>query len=118
MGIYKVKDRRGRRRYVVRKYWPHGSGRLRMYAPNYRSAQALQTRIESSILDGTWKQLKGELARGKRTIWTVHSFYQRFLVDRRGQNADPTAPPRLARTVTSTDLQYGRMESRLERGMQ
>ncbi len=45
MGIYKVKDRRGRRRYVVSKYWPHGSGRLRMYAPNYRSAQALQTRI-------------------------------------------------------------------------
>ncbi len=79
MGIYKVKDRRGRRRYVVSKYWPHGSGRLRMYAPNYRSAQALQTRIESSILDGTWKQLKQELAGGKRTIWTVHSFYQRFL---------------------------------------
>ena len=46
MGIYKVKDRRGRRRYVVSKYWPNGSGRLRMYAPNYRSAQALQTRIE------------------------------------------------------------------------
>ena len=79
MGIYKVKDRRGRRRYVVSKYWPHGSGRLRMYAPNYRSAQALQTRIESSILDGTWKQLKEELAGGKRTIWTVHSFYKRFL---------------------------------------
>ncbi len=78
MGIYKVKDRRGRRRYVVSKYWPHGSGRLRMYAPNYRSAQALQTRIESSILDGTWKQLKEELAGGKRTIWTVHSFYERF----------------------------------------
>ena len=50
-----------------------------MYAPNYRSAQALQTRIESSILDGTWKQLKEELAGGKRTIWTVHSFYKRFL---------------------------------------
>ena len=78
MGIYKVKDRRGRRRYVVSKYWPNGSGRLRMYAPNYRSAQALQTRIESSILDGTWKQLKQELAGGKRTIWTVRRFYKRF----------------------------------------
>ena len=44
MGIYKVKDRRGRRRYVVSRYWPNGSGRLRRYAPNYRSAQALQTR--------------------------------------------------------------------------
>jgi len=79
MGIYKVKDRRGRRRYVVSKYWPTGSVRLRMYAPNYQSAQALQTRIESSILDGTWKQLKQELAVGNRTIWTVHSFYKRFL---------------------------------------
>ncbi len=78
MGIYKVKDRRGRRRYVVSKYWPNGSGRLRMYAPNYRSAQALQTRIESSILDGTWKQLKEELAGGNRTVWTVRSFYERF----------------------------------------
>jgi hypothetical protein len=78
MGIYKVKDRRGRRRYVVSKYWPNGSGRLRKYAPNYRSAQALQTRVESSILDGTWKQLKQELAGQNRTIWTVRSFYERF----------------------------------------
>ena len=78
MGIYKVKDRRGRRRYVVSKYWPNGSGRLRMYAPNYRSAQALQIRVESSILDGTWKQLKQELAGGNRTTWTVRSFYKRF----------------------------------------
>ena len=78
MGIYKVKDRRGRRRYVVSKYWPNGSGRLRKYAPNYRSAQALQTRVESSILDGTWKQLKQELAGQHRTIWTVRSFYERF----------------------------------------
>ena len=43
MGIYKVKDRRRRRRFVVSKYWPTGSGRLRMYAPNSRSVQALET---------------------------------------------------------------------------
>ena len=79
MGIYKTKDRRGRRRYVVSKYWPKGSGRLRMYAPNYRSAQALQTRVEASILDGTWEQLKQELAGAKSEIWTVRSFYERFL---------------------------------------
>ena len=50
MGIYKVKDRRGRTRYVVSKYWPNGSGRLRKCAPNYRSAQVLQTRVET----GAW----------------------------------------------------------------
>ena len=49
-----------------------------MYAPNYRSAQALQTRIKSSILDGTWEQIKQELAGGNRTVWTVRSFYERF----------------------------------------
>lgn len=78
IGIYKVKDRRGKRRYVVSKYWPNGSGRLRMYGPNHRSAQELQTRIESSILDGTWKQLKQELAGDNRTIWTLQSFSKRF----------------------------------------
>ena len=49
-----------------------------MYVPNYRSAQALQTRIESSILDGTLTQFKQELAGGNRTVWTVRSFYERF----------------------------------------
>ena len=49
-----------------------------MYAPNYRSAQALQTRIESSIPAGTCKQLKQELAGVNRKIWTVRSFYERF----------------------------------------
>ncbi len=34
--------------------------------------------MESSILDGTWKQLKQELAGGNRTIWTVRSFYERL----------------------------------------
>lgn len=63
---------------VVSKYWPKGSRRLRMYAPNWPSAQALQTRAESSILDGTIRQLKQELASGSRTILTVWSFYKRF----------------------------------------
>ena len=49
-----------------------------MYAPNYRSAQALQSRLESSILVGTWKQLKRELAGGNRTVCTVRSFYERL----------------------------------------
>ena len=49
-----------------------------MHAHHCRIAQALQTRIESTILDGTWKQLKQELAGGNRTVWTVRSFYERF----------------------------------------
>ena len=50
-----------------------------MDAPNYRSPQPLQTRVESSSLDGTWKQLKQDLAGGNRTVWTVQSFYECFL---------------------------------------
>ena len=42
--------------------------------------------MESSILDGTWKQLKQELAGGKRTIWTVHNFYRAL---RRSQRVGP-----------------------------
>ena len=56
MGILKYKDRRGKERYVVSKYWPQGSGRLRMYAPNHTAAKRLLTRVEMAILDGTWRQ--------------------------------------------------------------
>ena len=77
-GLYKVKDRRGRKRYIVSKHWPNGSGRLRIYAPNSRSNQAFQTRIESSVLDSTWKRLKQELSGGNRTVWTVRSFHERL----------------------------------------
>lgn len=49
-----------------------------MHTPNYRNAQALQTRIESSILDGIWRQLNREFAGGYRKIWTVWNFYERF----------------------------------------
>ncbi len=39
MGICKERDPRGRVRFVVSKNWPHGSGRLRKYAPNHKAAQ-------------------------------------------------------------------------------
>ncbi len=79
MGIYKAKDRRGKTRYVVSRNWPEGAGRIRKYAPNLTSAKALLTRIENSILEGTWRELKKELAGGPKRIWTVATFYERFL---------------------------------------
>ena len=80
MGILKYKDRRGKEHYVVSKYWPQGSGRLRIYAPNHTAAKRLLTRIETAILDGTWRQLKDELA-GKVEDFTVSQFYERFLTE-------------------------------------
>ena len=105
MGIYKVKDRRVRRRYVVSKYWPNGSGRLRKYAPNYRSAQARQTRVESSILDVTWKQLKQELAGQNRTNRTVRSFYERFFEEYCKPRMRPL--PRYALSFKTFDAMLG-----------
>ena len=80
MGIYKAKDRQGQTRYVVSRRWPQG-GRLRKYAPNLASAKALLMRIENSILEGTWRKLKQELAGAGQgvKVWTVESFYERFL---------------------------------------
>jgi len=62
----------------VSKYWPKGSGRLRVIAPNHTAAKKLLNRVESAIIDGTWRQLKDELA-GKRRDLTVSQFCQRFL---------------------------------------
>ncbi len=78
MAIYKEKDHRGKLRYVVSKYWPNGSGRLRKYAPNYTAAKALLTRVEQSILDGTWRELKQELS-GNIHALTVREFSRKFI---------------------------------------
>ncbi len=80
MVILKYRDRRGKEHYVVSKYWPQSSGRLRMYAPNHTAAKRLLTRVETAILDGTWRQLKDELA-GKVEDFTVSQFYERFLTE-------------------------------------
>ena len=82
MGIFKYKDRRGKEHYVVSKYWPQGSGRLRMYAPNHTAAKRLLTRVEMAILDGTWRQLKDELS-GKVRDLTVSQFYDIRMSTRR-----------------------------------
>lgn len=78
MGICKERDHRGRVRFVVSKYWPHGSGRLRKYAPNHKAAQRLLNRVETAILDGRWRDLKAELE-GNCDVPSVEEFCRRFL---------------------------------------
>src|SRR5262245_52786386 len=60
MGICKEQDRQSRVRYVVSKYWPQNSGRLRKYAPTHAAAKALLLRVENAISNGTWRQLRGK----------------------------------------------------------
>ncbi len=85
MGIYKQKDRKGNTRYVVSKYWPDQSGRIRLYMPNMALAKQLVARIDHSVINGTWRDLKAELA-GEPVIEekeeTVASFSSRFIEER------------------------------------
>jgi len=78
MGVFKEKDHKGRTRYVVSKYWPEGSGRLRRYSPNFRAAKALLNRVESSIFDGTWRKLQRELE-GQIENPSIKSFSECFI---------------------------------------
>ncbi len=63
MGVNEWKDRRGKLRIYVQKQWPDGS-RFKRVATNKTVANNLLKRIENSIVMGTWRELKVELARG------------------------------------------------------
>lgn len=78
MGIFKEKDHKSRVHFVVSKYWPESSGRVRRYAPTHKAAKRLLNRIETSICEGTWRELKEELE-GKSEKTTVREFYERFV---------------------------------------
>jgi integrase len=85
MGIYNQKDRKGNTRYVVSKYWPEKSGRIRFYMPNMALAKQLVAKIDHSIISGTWRELKAELA-GEKEVQekeeTEETFSSRFIEER------------------------------------
>ncbi len=64
MPVKTWKDHRGRPSIFVSKRWPDGS-RFRRKMPNRTLAKALLRRIEESIAQGDWKELRGELT-GRR----------------------------------------------------
>ncbi|MBI3940333.1 MAG: site-specific integrase [Acidobacteria bacterium] len=87
MGICKEKNHQGRVRYVVSRYWPQDSGRLRKYAPTHEAAKALLRRVEQAIFDGTWQRLRGELKglpevteEGERPVVTFSNFADNVFV--------------------------------------
>jgi len=65
---------------TVSKYWPDKT-RIRKQVPNRTSAKALLTRIEASILDGTWRDLRAELSGAVQADPTIAQFSERFLAD-------------------------------------
>ena len=52
MGIYKVRDRRGRRRYLVSKYWPNGSDPVGECTPRITGAHR---RFKHESRPASWK---------------------------------------------------------------
>jgi len=83
MPINRVKYRRNR--IELRKRWPDGS-EYRRFFPNKTRAKHMLTRIENSILEGTWRDLRQELQRGptvqpeEETLpITVEEFSKQFL---------------------------------------
>jgi len=65
MAVNREKDRNGAMRVVVSKRWPDGS-RFRRYFPNPTIARKILTRIEESIVMGSWQQLKEELTPNRK----------------------------------------------------
>ncbi|MDA2928920.1 site-specific integrase [Acidobacteria bacterium AH-259-O06] len=63
MGVNEWRDRRGKKRIYVTKQWPDRT-RFKRVAANKTQASNLLKRIENSIVMGTWRELKAELARG------------------------------------------------------
>ena len=55
MAVNREKDRNGSMRVVVSKRWPDGS-RFRRYFLNATIARKILTRIEESIVMGSWRQ--------------------------------------------------------------
>ena len=81
MGINRV-TKRGEQRIEVRKRWPDGTT-FRRYYPNKAKAKETLTRIEASLLDGTWPELKETLrGSGHSRDLTVSEFsdiyFQRY----------------------------------------
>jgi len=65
MAVNREKDRNGSMRVVVSKRWPDGSP-FRRYFSNATIARKILTRIEESIVMGSWRQLKEELAPNRK----------------------------------------------------
>lgn len=88
MGINRVNDRKGRPVIEVRKRWPDGKEFRRFFA-NRTLAKRVLARIEASIAEGCWQELRDRLTdSGGADALTIAAFSQRFM--------EEYAKPRLA----------------------
>ena len=79
MAINRVTYRSGKERIEVRKRWPDGREFRRFYS-NMRSAKHMLARIEGSIVDGSWQDLRREVSgQQDRKQLTVEDFSETFM---------------------------------------
>lgn len=77
-GIFTEKDKRnGKSFVVVSKYWPDGE-RFRRRCPNKTVANNLVARINASVAEGRWKELRKELIRPEKD-YTISEFADVYL---------------------------------------
>ncbi len=111
MGINRV-TKRGKTRLELRKRWPDGTT-YRRYFPNEKKAGDMLTRIENSILEGTWRDLKKDLAVSTRPLktienMTVQEFTKQFLTDIKNRAKDSTLS-RYSLSFSSINPELGRV---------
>lgn len=80
-GIFTEKDKRNGKAYiVVSKYWPDGE-RYRRRMPSRTVANNVMARINASIVEGTWRELRTELEHGSdvEKDYTISEFADVYL---------------------------------------
>lgn len=112
MAINRVKYRNNK--IELRKRWPDGS-EYRRFFPNRTQAKNMLTRIENSILEGTWRDFREELRRGPALqaaadSVTVQSFSAQFL--ERSKISAPKSWSRYALSFESLNQHLGDIEMR------
>ena len=76
MGINRV-TKRGKTRLELRKRWPDGTT-YRRYFPNEKKAKDMLTRIESSILDGSWPELQRDILYGTKSDLRIEEYSEDY----------------------------------------
>ena len=112
MAINRVKYRRNQ--IELRKRWPDGS-EYRRFFPNKTKAKDMLTRIENSILEGTWRDFRKKLRSGpdvqvENNSVTVQSFSAQFL--ERSKISAPKSWSRYALSLESLNQHLGDIEMR------
>jgi len=78
VSVKRWQDDRGKKAWYVSKVWPDGR-RFRRKMPSKREAAKINTKIEASIIDGSWSDLRVTLGGPDRWDPTIEEFSEVYL---------------------------------------